>query len=259
MILTADFHTHTPYSHGKGTVMENAAAAKKIGLKQIGITDHGFAQLAFGVDRKKVPSLKKDCAEAEKALGIRVYVGIEANILGEDGKTDMLESDYKDFELFIAGKHVLVSYDTPKAFFGYFLGNFFTDKLKLKPSAALIKRNTRAYINTIKNNPVDIISHLNYLCPSNALEAAKCAADYGTYIELNSKKSHLTDEELSDIVIKTSARFVIDSDAHSVDRVGDTRLVDEQLSRVNVPRERIDNIDGRLPSFRFFEYKKKHG
>lgn len=258
MILTADYHTHTPYSHGKGTVKENAAKAKEIGLKEIGITDHGFAQLAFGVDRKKVGDLKRDCAEAEEELKIRVYVGIEANILGEDGKTDLLESDYNDFELFIAGKHVLVSYDSPKAFFGYFLGNFFTDKLRLKPSASLVKRNTRAYINTIKNNPVDIISHLNYLCKSDAVEVAKCAADYGTYIELNSKKSHLTDEELSDIVAKTSARFLIDSDAHSVDRVGDTKIVDELLSRVSVPESRIDNVNGVLPSFRFAEYKKRH-
>lgn len=259
MILTADYHTHTPYSHGKGTVYENAARAKEMGMRAIGITDHGFAQKAFGIDRKKVPSLKKDCAEAEKALGIRVYVGIEANILGEDGKTDLLESDYKDFELYIAGKHVFVAYDSPRDFFGYFLGNFFTDKLRLKPSAALIKRNTAAYINTIKNNPVDIISHLNYLCPASALEVAKCAADYGTYIEFNSKKEHLTADELNDIAAKTSARFVINSDAHGVERIGDTKIVDELLSRASVPLDRIDNIEGRTPTFRFGEYKKKHG
>ena len=88
------------------------------------------------------------------------------------------------------------------------------------------------------------------------MEVAKCAADYGTYIELNSKKSHLTDEELNDIVQKTSARFIVDSDAHSASRVGDTKLVEEQLSRLDFPMDRIDNIDGRLPNFRFAEFKK---
>lgn len=259
MIITADYHTHTPYSHGKGTVMENAARAKELGLGRIGITDHGFAHLFFGIDRKKVGDLKRDCAEAERKLGIDVLVGMEANILGEDGKTDMLESDYKDFDLFIVGKHVSVAYDSPSAFFGYFLGNFFTDKLRLKPSASLIKRNTRAYINTIKKNPVDIISHLNYLCPSEAVEVAKCAADYGTLIELNSKKTHLTDDELSDIIAKTEAYFVVDSDAHTVDRVGDTKLVDEQLARVRMPDGRILNTDGNVPDFRFDEYKRRHG
>ena len=64
MNLTADYHTHTPYSHGKGTVEENAARAKALGMKQIGITDHGFAQLAFGLRRRKVPALIADCRAA---------------------------------------------------------------------------------------------------------------------------------------------------------------------------------------------------
>ena len=51
MILTADYHTHTPYSHGKNTVLENAVAAKEKGLKQLGITDHGFNHLLFGLKR----------------------------------------------------------------------------------------------------------------------------------------------------------------------------------------------------------------
>ena len=87
-------------------------------------------------------------------------------------------------------------------------------------------------------------------------EVAKAARDYGTYIELNSKKTHLSDEELA-AVRDTGVRFIIDSDAHSPDRVGDTKRVDEQLARVEIPRERIDNIDGRVPKFRFKEYKER--
>jgi len=98
---------------------------------------------------------------------------------------------------------------------------------------------------------------LNYLCPADALEVAKCSADYGTYIELNSKKEHLTDEELNDIVQKTSARFVVDSDAHSASRVGDTARVEQQLARLNFPMDRIDNIDGRTPTLRFKDYKSR--
>jgi histidinol phosphatase-like PHP family hydrolase len=88
------------------------------------------------------------------------------------------------------------------------------------------------------------------------VEVAKCASDYGTYIELNGKKTHLTDEELMEIVAKTSARFIINSDAHSKDRVGEVKLVEAQLARLDFPLERIDNIDGRLPNFRFAEFKR---
>jgi dihydroxyacetone kinase-like predicted kinase len=59
-----------------------------------------------------------------------------------------------------------------------------------------------------------------------------------------------------EIAQKTSARFIINSDAHSVGRVGDIKIVEEQLSRIEFPLHRIDNIDGRLPTFRFAEYKK---
>ena len=59
-----------------------------------------------------------------------------------------------------------------------------------------------------------------------------------------------------DMVLKTDARFIVNSDAHSADRVGDTKRVEEQLARLDFPMDRIDNIDGRFPSFRFAEFKK---
>ena len=40
--MIADYHTHTVYSHGTGSVLENALIAKEKGLKEIAITDHGF-------------------------------------------------------------------------------------------------------------------------------------------------------------------------------------------------------------------------
>ena len=152
---------------------------------------------------------------------------------------------------------MFIWYDKFSDFTSYGCGNFIADKFKKKPSQKLIARNTKAYINAIKNNPVDAVTHLGYLCPANALEVAKCAADYGTYIELNSKKQHVTDDELCDIIAKTDARFIVNSDAHTASRVGDTALVEEQLKRLQFPYERIDNIDGRLPNFRFAEHKKR--
>ena len=255
MILTADFHTHTPYSHGKNTILENVEQAKSMGLKQIGIADHGFSHVAFGIRRRQVAAYRKECETAGKQFGVDVLVGIEANIRGIDGKADLTEKDFENFDLYLCGKHVFICYDGFFEMLRYGGGNFLADKFG-HPSKGLIVCNTKAYINTIKNNPVDAVTHLNYMCPADAVEVAKCAADYGTYIELNSKKTHLTDDELNEIVAKTDARFIINSDAHSKDRVGDKRLVEEQLARLNFPMERIDNIDGRIPVFRFAEFKK---
>ena len=57
---------------------------------------------------------------------------------------------------------------------------------------------------------------------------------------------------------ETGVKFVIDSDAHSADRVGDLRIAEELLSEASVPLDRIENIDGLLPDFRFAEYKIRH-
>ena len=73
MKINFDLHTHTVYSHGKGTIAENAATAKEKGLYGIGITDHGFSHPAFGMRRKKLGQMRADCTAAEKEYGVCVF------------------------------------------------------------------------------------------------------------------------------------------------------------------------------------------
>ncbi len=258
MILTADYHTHTPFSHGKNTVLENAEKAKERGLREIAISDHGYTHIFFGLRRREIKKYRAECEEATKKTGVKVLVGLEANVLGVDGHSDLKDADFEDFDVYFCGTHLCVWYEPFfSQFFGFFAKNFLTEKLHLQHSDKLIEMNTRAYCNTIKNNPIDALTHINYLCKCNSLEVAKVAADYGTYLELNSKKEHFTDEELMDMALKTSVRFLINSDAHSADRVGEIERVKAQLGRLNFPLDRIDNIDGRLPNFRFKEFKQR--
>ena len=258
MNLNADYHTHTVFSHGKGDVIDNARAAAEKGLKELGIADHGFAHPAFGLRKRKLPELKKRIENAKKETGVNVLLGIESNIIGTDGTTDLKPELYDDFDIFLAGVHKFVKYKFGTAF-SLFLPNLFNSAVKKKDvPKSLIRRNTQTYINVIKNNPVDVITHLNFCCFADAAEVAKAAADYGTYIELNSKKVHLTDDELYE-VLKTDVKFVINSDAHSPSRVGEISLVEKTLERTSFPTERIANIDGRLPEFRFAEFKGRAG
>ncbi len=257
MILTADYHTHTPYSHGKNTVYENAKAAKDKGLKQIAITDHGFNHLLFGLKRKRLSDLRSEINEAEHFTGVKVLMGMESNIISLSGKTDMKESDLKYFDVYLCGIHEVLRFASFSDMFNIFFKNYAAYKFGKKPSQKVIENTTKAYINVIKNNPVDILTHINYKCYCNLNEVAKCCADYGTYIEINTKKRHISAEELNSMA-QTGARFVIDSDAHSADRVGDTKIADELLAEADIPLDLIDNIDGRLPRFRFAEYKEKN-
>ena len=108
MILTGDYHTHTPYSHGKNSVDENVAKAKEMGLKQVAITDHGFSHVAFGLRRYQMENYIKDCKAASEKYGIDVLVGIESNILGIDGGADLREEDFDKFDVYLCGNHIFI-------------------------------------------------------------------------------------------------------------------------------------------------------
>ena len=256
MFLTADYHTHTTFTHGKDRVIDNALSAKEKGLTELGIAEHGFSHPVFGLNKNKLVKFRKECDEATKKTGITVKMGIESNVIGVDGSVDLKQKDYDKFDIFFAGIHKFILYK-PKTYFSLFIPNFINSTLNRKDvSSRLIKENTKTFINVIKNNPVDMITHINFCCYANVLEVAKVASDYGTYIELNSKKTHLTDEQLNEIAVKTKVNFLISSDAHSKDRVAEISLVEKLLSRVDIDKERIHNIDGRLPNFRFTAFKE---
>ena len=256
MILTADYHTHTKFSHGKGSVLDNAQEAKNKGLIEVGISDHGFGHPAFGLRKRKLDRLSSDTILATKTTGVKVLRGIESNILSTSGKTDLKEKYYENFDIYLAGMHKLVMYKLG-SYLPLSVPNLIRATFKAKTAPKwLIKNNTKTFINVIANNPVDVITHLNYCCYADAVEVAKVARDYGTYIELNAKKVHLTDEELYEVA-KTGVKFIISSDAHTPDRVGEISLVEEWLKRVEIPLTQIDNIDGRLPNFRFKNFKEK--
>ena len=256
MKLTADYHTHTVYSDGKNTFYENFLSAKQAGLREIGCTEHGFSHVFRGLKRRELPKYIAELRSAERETGVRALLGLESNIRGASGLCDLTEHDFTQFELFVVGIHVFVYYEKlTDSRLG--LGSWFRSEMGMRPSKSLVRQTTKAFINAVEKNPVDIISHLNYGCFADPVEVAKCCRDHGTYLEISSKKQHLGDEELSRVA-DTGVRFVIDSDAHSAERIGDLSLAMEQVRRVGIPEDRIDNIDGRLPSFRLAEWRRRN-
>ncbi len=253
--LTADYHTHTVFSHGKGKIIDNAIIAKERGLIDLGITDHGFAHPAFGLRDGKLSKMRSLCDESKKETGVNVLLGIESNITGVDGSVDLNAKNYDKFDLFLAGFHKFVLYKF-KSIFSFAAPNIWHSMIKSeKIPASVIKETTKTFINVIKNNPVDIITHLNFCCFADVVEVAKAAADYGTYLEINSKKTHLTDEDITKI-LDTDVRFVVNSDAHAPTRVGEVSLGKELIERTSIPVDRIMNVNGRLPDLRFKSFKE---
>ncbi len=256
-MIDYDFHTHTVYSHGTGSIMENALVAKNKGIKLIGITDHGFNHPCYRVKRKYLPQMKEECAGAYGQTGVKVLLGIEANIIGISGATDVKKSDYEYLDLYLAGIHRFVKCDKFSDYFKLLGANMFANAFRVKPPKSLVRDCTAAYVNAIKNNPIDIVTHVNFCCFADAVEVARCCEDYGTYFEINTKKTHLSDEEWQNVIDKTNVGFVVDSDAHSPDRVGDTLLADELMKRVKFPENRIFNMYGNVPDLRYTRFKKE--
>ena len=111
MRLTADYHTHTVYSDGKNTFIENFRRAKEVGLEEIGCTEHGFSHLFRGLHRTELHRYIRELREAEREIGIRALLGLESNIRGVSGLCDLSERVCETFDLYVVGIHVLVRYE----------------------------------------------------------------------------------------------------------------------------------------------------
>ena len=256
MNITTDLHTHTIFSHGKGTILDNAKVARERGLKKIAITDHGYGHHAFGIKQKDLPKMKRLCLEAQSQTGVIVELGVECNILGVDGKTDMKMQDYEILDVYLAGVHKFILYDKFSEWFKLLGANMFARKFRKVPPENLVKRNTQLYINTIKNNPIDVLVHPNFCIFADPVEVAKCCRDYNTLFEIDARKVHMSDEEWAKVK-DTGVKFIIDSDAHSPDKIGVFEEAIKMIERVGISKEQIVNVDGKIPeNLRFSEFKK---
>ncbi len=247
MILLGDYHTHTKYSrhnHGKGTILENASVALNKGIKQIAITDHGFNHKFYGVKRKDFPSVKEDILNAKEVTGVDILLGVEANLISKSGDIDIIEEDFDYLDILLMGHHKMVKMNSFKEFWQFTIVNSLQP---FAPSKEQLNRNTTAFLKALDKYPIDIITHLNYGCPTDTLAVARMARDKGTLVELNGKRIHFTDKEL-DIMASEGVKFVINSDAHCPERVGECNVAMNTVFRLGIPLSQVVNID-KLPKF----------
>ena len=247
MILYGDYHTHTTYSrhnHGKGTVLENASVAQEKGLKQIAITDHGFNHEFYGIRRKDLPQLKEDILNAKEITGVDILLGVEANLISMNGDVDVNEEDYDYLDVFLMGYHKLVNMKTLKDKFLLNYSNMFAKIFKSKERE---NRNTTAILKAIDKHPIDVITHLNYGFQTDTMAVAKLAKQKGVLIELNGKRINFTDDEI-EMMKAEGIKFIVNSDAHKPERVGEVNNGMNLIYRHNIPLSQVVNID-KIPKF----------
>ena len=110
--LQGDVHIHTVETDGRNTIEEMAEAAKACGYKYMAITDHS-KNLAFanGLDDKRaVEHIKRIRAANDSIGGIRIFAGIEVDILA-DGTLDLSDEVLGQMDLVIASVHSHMNQD----------------------------------------------------------------------------------------------------------------------------------------------------
>ncbi len=257
MGVLGDYHTHTRYSrhgHGKGSILDNARIAYQKGLRQIAITDHGFNQVTFGVRRTDIPQVKIDIEEAKEQYPIDILLGVEANLISSQGDIDIVPEDYENLDLVALGFHKLVKGKSKKSTFSFVLKNLFCSLIH-HTSKKQREINTNAYINAMRKYDIDILTHLNHDCVVDVEKVARVAKETNTLIELNGKRLGMSDEEILKCY-NLGCKFVVGSDAHTPNKVGDCHLGLEAALRLRIPDTCIVNINN-LPEFKRQKQKKR--
>jgi len=203
MQINCDLHVHSLRSTcGFHTFLEVVSIMKERGLSAFALTDHGpvhdTPRAHFSVMLKRLPKVVQ---------GLRVFKGIEATILSEDGVLDLPEFAFgKPYECVLAGLHHYGDFESSRG----------------------IKANTRAVVNTIKNNPeVNIVSHPFFKSFPLDLDAVSDAAcETGTALEINN--SYLltgkADTDALHTLLEHAAEkgtlLSLDSDGHIFHEIG---------------------------------------
>lgn len=250
-VLTADYHTHTRYSrglicyyHGKGTVLENVEAAWKKDLSSIAITDHGPGHIFYGLSIEEVPEMRRDIQEARVQFpDMKIELGVEANIIRSQNGLDVKPSDISKFDFINAGYHHGVPGGSmirnPICSYGCYPSGS-REKLRAQ--------NTEMAVRAIYENPIRILTHPGDKGPFDIETLAKACEERGTLLEINNRHAHLTEEEIRK-TMKFDVSYVIDSDAHTPEEVGNYAEALRRALRARLPISRIANLKERSATY----------
>lgn len=236
MKIFEDLHTHTIYSDGKSTIEENVQHAVKIGLKKLGISDHGYGHLGFGVKYEDYPKMRKEMEDLQaKYPQIKLSLGVECNILDDLGTIDIDDYILSFVDYVIAGYHFG---STPCRIRGVknHICNFI---VPLKNQE--IQYNTNALVNAMANNKIDILAHPGDKGNIDIEKVAIMAEKTGTILEINQRHHNLTYEQLL-ITKNYDIRYILSSDAHKAQHIGVVDDAYQRAVRAGIDREKIVNL-----------------
>ena len=219
-----DYHTHTTFSHGKGSIEDNVKEAVKKGLKAIAITDHGPGHMTYGIKREDVPVMRAEIERLKPLYPqIEIYLGVEANIIDTGNNLDVTSEEIPQYDFILAGYHfgIRECYSAANFMYSHGIGT------GAKRTAFLKERNTKMVVKAIEENNIKILTHPGDKAPVNMAEVAKACAKRGVLIK---------------IAAKEDVKFIISSDAHISERVGTFEAALKRAVDAGLDLNRIVNI-----------------
>lgn len=232
MKIISDLHTHTYYSHGKGSPRDNVLRAVELGLKEVAVSEHASGNIYYGVRGKKLAQLKEEMRALKREFAGRIDVktGLECNITGF-GKSD-IPKDRSEYDVIILGYHKGI---LPANGFGlHILFESFGGK-------STPRRNAESIMEAADKGKADIISHPNLYLEVDIPYMAECARQLGILLEVNSSHVSLTPEQIK-TAHERGAGLIVGSDAHRAERVGDFKNALASCAEAGV-LEHIVNIE----------------
>ncbi len=242
MRLTHDLHTHTTFSHGKHSIREMIDAARKKGIPELTISDHGRGHPFYGVDPKNFKVMREEIDFYNSIYDdIHVNLGVEANIIGSDGTIDVYDEELENCDVIYAGYHYGFLPDTFKNFYSFFIPSV-AGQIVTPIKDLMIGRNTETYLKMMEKYPyLKMITHPSDKIPIDIAPVAKMAAEKDVLLEINQHHEKLDAKDLR-IAAQYPVNFVVGSDAHHVKDVGNVGRTEQIIKAAGVDPSRILNV-----------------
>jgi putative hydrolase len=221
-----DLHSHTTWSDGRATMLEMAEAARALGYRYLGITDHSpRIKVVNGLDAERLLAQSQEMAEVQKKVkGLTLLQGIEVDIL-EDGALDLPDQVLEILDVVIASPHV---------------------KLRQDPSSM-----TQRMLRAVSNPHVDWIGHPTGRRPGSREGATydfelvfKEAAKHGVALEIDCDPARMDlSPEMARLAFECGCDFALSGDAHAPDELAYVPMAAWIARRAGIPMSRILNFD----------------
>ncbi|MDD2619122.1 MAG: PHP domain-containing protein [Syntrophomonadaceae bacterium] len=238
-----DYHTHSRHSDGRQSIEQIIAAAERKGLQEVAVTDHGPMAAVIGVkNAAEYEHIKCEVKQVDISDSIpHVLMGAEANIRDRKGTLDIEPEVITKLDILIAGMHPYTMPTSLADGWELFARNSLRHLGKGQRAKAK-NANTKAVVEAVNNNPeIDILSHPGLFFTIDVNEVARACIKNKVLFEINCGHEQ---PEISDIMKadKQGTQFIINSDAHFPDSVGNLDYGSRVLEKLEIEPERVANL-----------------